>query len=323
MNRYTGTKCPHCLKAFTENDIVVVCPECGAPYHRSCFEEMGGTCKFADKHAEGFNWNTDEKKQQGAEQRFEGGSRVIRCSRCGTLNSDQNIFCDVCGTPLRQPTSTFHQSFEGSQQNSGPSQGPTGPFRAMGYNPYTTPYGGLNPDEEIDGIPVKELAIYIGESTHYYLPKFKELKTTGHNVINWSGFFLEFIFLVYRKMYLAAALVFLIPNLLSTGMMLIFITGNFINLTAETYSFISMITYAISIAVRFFVGFSFNRLYMGHCFKKIRALKERYGDNQALYYEQLTKAGSVSQKATIIVLVLYILLTMAVFYLSVFFSSVI
>ena len=64
MNRYTGIKCQHCGKAFQENDQVVVCPDCGAPYHRSCFVEMNGICKFADKHAEGYSWNHAENKKK-------------------------------------------------------------------------------------------------------------------------------------------------------------------------------------------------------------------------------------------------------------------
>ena len=311
MNRYAGTKCPHCGKVFTENDTVVVCPECGAPYHRSCFEEMCGVCQFADKHAEGFNWNTAEKKREQEEERRREDPRGTRCSRCGTLNNSQNIFCDVCGTPLHRP-----------DDPQAPNTGETWPFRTMGYNPYTTPYGGLNPDEEIDGIPVKELAIFVGESTHYYLPKFKELKTTGRNTINWSAFLLEFLFLIYRKMYLAAGLVFVISNLLTFGVLLLVTGGNITSLTTETYSMLTMFTYAISFGILYFVGFSFNRLYMNHCFKKIRELKAKNSD-QTAYYESLTKAGAVSRKAIIAICVTYILLSMAVLYLSVLFTPVI
>lgn len=305
MNRYTGNKCPHCGKEFTENDTVVVCPECGAPYHRSCFEELNGVCQFADKHADGFSWEDIAKKERQYEDTSE-----IRCSRCGTLNNSHNIFCEVCGTPLRRP--------EGAEQPNSANE----PFRTMGYNPYTTPYGGLNPDEEIDGIPVKDLAIFVGESTHYYLPKFKELKTTGHNTINWCGFFFEFLFLIYRKMYLAAGLIFVISNLLTFGALLFTTKGDISTLSAESYSMLTMFTYAISLSVRFFVGISFNRFYMNHCFKKIKKLKEQHSD-QSAYYESLTKAGAISRKAVIIICAAYMLLSMAVIYLSVLFTPVI
>ncbi len=34
MINFTGIKCPVCGKAFTDEDDIVVCPKCGAPYHR-------------------------------------------------------------------------------------------------------------------------------------------------------------------------------------------------------------------------------------------------------------------------------------------------
>ena len=61
---------------------------------------------------------------------------------------------------------------------------------------------------------------------------------------------------------------------------------------------------------------------MNHCFKKIRELKAKSSD-QTAYYESLTKAGAVSRKAIIVVCVTYILLSMAVLYLSVLFTPVI
>ena len=324
MNRYTGTKCPHCSTAFTEDDSVVVCPECGAPYHRSCFEEMGGICQFADRHSSDFSWDDFDRKQRTEEERRYEDTSVLRCNRCGTSNNPQNIFCDVCGTPLHRPSTNEQENPNGWQTGPHTWQNPgAGPFRSMNYNPYTTPYGGLGADEEIDGIPVKDLAIYVGDNSHYYLPKFKELKTTGHNVVNWSAFFLEFFFLIYRKMYLAAVIIFLISNVLSMGITLFSLGGDLANFNPQTINMISMFTNALTIAVRFFIGFSFNRMYMNRCFKKIRALKEQYGDDQAAYYEHLTKAGSVSRKGAITIAVIYLVLTMALFYASVLLTPMI
>ena len=41
MSLYKGYKCAACGNVFDENDDVVVCPECGAPHHRSCYLEKG------------------------------------------------------------------------------------------------------------------------------------------------------------------------------------------------------------------------------------------------------------------------------------------
>lgn len=47
--KYTNYKCPVCNNQFTEDDDVVVCPECGTPHHRECYIQ-NGNCANADKH---------------------------------------------------------------------------------------------------------------------------------------------------------------------------------------------------------------------------------------------------------------------------------
>ena len=47
--KYTNYKCPVCHNQFTEDDDVVVCPECGTPHHRECYIQ-NGNCANADKH---------------------------------------------------------------------------------------------------------------------------------------------------------------------------------------------------------------------------------------------------------------------------------
>ena len=46
---YSNYKCPVCNNQFTEDDDVVVCPECGTPHHRECYIQ-NGNCANADKH---------------------------------------------------------------------------------------------------------------------------------------------------------------------------------------------------------------------------------------------------------------------------------
>ena len=35
MSNYLGSKCIMCGQEFKENDDIVVCPDCGTPYHRA------------------------------------------------------------------------------------------------------------------------------------------------------------------------------------------------------------------------------------------------------------------------------------------------
>lgn len=57
MYRYAYDNCPVCGLTFTDNDDVVVCPECGTPHHRSCYNNFGG-CANAEKHSEGFTFSS-------------------------------------------------------------------------------------------------------------------------------------------------------------------------------------------------------------------------------------------------------------------------
>lgn len=58
------------------------------------------------------------------------------------------------------------------------------------------------PTKEIEEIPVKDLALYVKENTHYFLPKFKEMSTRKKSASwNWAAFFLDGIYLLYRKVW--------------------------------------------------------------------------------------------------------------------------
>ena len=55
MFDYQGCKCPVCQQPFAESDDIVVCPDCGAPYHRSCYQKNAG-CQYAGRPAPSFEW---------------------------------------------------------------------------------------------------------------------------------------------------------------------------------------------------------------------------------------------------------------------------
>ena len=54
---FTQYTCPVCNEKFKSGDDVVVCPECGAPHHRSCYEKEN-RCFYDDRHAEGFSYDS-------------------------------------------------------------------------------------------------------------------------------------------------------------------------------------------------------------------------------------------------------------------------
>ena len=62
--RFKGLKCLVCKADFAQSDDIVVCPECGLPYHRACFLE-NGDCAHEPFYGE-------EEIRDGFDDRLEG-----------------------------------------------------------------------------------------------------------------------------------------------------------------------------------------------------------------------------------------------------------
>ena len=93
MARYTGNHCPVCEQEFTDNDDIVVCPDCGTPYHRACWQKVGA-CMHQSEHAAGFEW----KPEVGAGAAE--AAHAATCPNCGTHNTPGAVRCSHCGCPL-------------------------------------------------------------------------------------------------------------------------------------------------------------------------------------------------------------------------------
>lgn len=213
MLDYTGHACPCCNKPFAPGDDIVVCPECGAPYHRSCYQAQG-RCMFESMHGPGFAWKPAPS-----------AAAPVVCPGCGAGNAESAVFCSQCGTRLQEPDTPEDAApnaqgpFDyagGPWQNSaegGPQGAPEG---------FLDPFGRLfAPGETVDDIPVQTWAAFLGSSSPYYLLNFKRMDLTGRKIaVSFSAFFLGPIYFFYRKMYkwgfIFAALSFLleIPSLL-------------------------------------------------------------------------------------------------------------
>ena len=77
MADYKGNTCPVCKQKFKEADDIVVCPDCGTPYHRECWKKVG-VCVHQADHAAGFEWTPDNVISDRPDD--------IVCPNCGTHN---------------------------------------------------------------------------------------------------------------------------------------------------------------------------------------------------------------------------------------------
>lgn len=78
MSRFEGYICPVCMKKFTKNDDIAVCPECGTPHHRECYLK-NGKCAMEGIHAD-YEWNGElpQSFMQGVETEKQPDSGTTR-----------------------------------------------------------------------------------------------------------------------------------------------------------------------------------------------------------------------------------------------------
>lgn len=194
--RYQNTVCPGCGKPFTEDDDIVVCPDCATPQHRECYDKLH-SCVNGYLHASGFVWQESETAESPEDSRDpweEGrgsdnaGQKGIYCPNCGVLNEPGSFHCANCGEPMP------------IQTNAVP------PFGGM-------PFGTQFPDTFAQSLGISEAdmigeekainyAIYVKKRVPRFLKKFHAFSEEEGKRIswNWAAFFLTPYYLFYRRM---------------------------------------------------------------------------------------------------------------------------
>lgn len=228
MSEYIGSKCIVCDKTFTKDDEIVVCPDCGTPYHRECYL-IEGKCINTVLHEKNQSWNSVNKVET------EDVSEGIKCSKCGEINPSTGLFCLKCGTPLVKS----EQSNPYTQGNPF-QQGNQPPFNNMGMN-FSGNIERFTDDSEIDGIKLKEYNQYLSKSQYFFIPQFiKFSKLNKKFAINIPAMFFPEFYFFYRKMNVYGILFFIlrlfitIPTLISSA-----VDGylsNYINVNISTSS---------------------------------------------------------------------------------------
>ena len=66
MFNFKGCNCVACRQPLKPEDDIVVCPDCGAPYHRACYEKLG-RCQFEAQHGPDFEWQPSPEERPAPE----------------------------------------------------------------------------------------------------------------------------------------------------------------------------------------------------------------------------------------------------------------
>lgn len=234
---YTGYECPVCHNKFKESDDVVVCPICGTPHHRDCYNSLGH-CANEDKHADGFVWQAPavDKEDENANER---NAEVLICPRCGLPNPVGETNCARCKMPLvnhggnRSEQQTDPYGNQNNQNDPRFNQNGYPPFGAGGQksysynNPYADSAKALFGDAKVEDIPVSEMGEYIQTNSDRYIASFLEIQNGGKkHKWNWSSAIFSIYWLFYRKMVkigcIATVLLIALQFILSQGVDLAF-----------------------------------------------------------------------------------------------------
>ena len=311
MGKYTGILCEVCQKPFTQDDDVVVCPECGAPHHRECYKKLG-KCALSDKHAPDFEWKAKLPENTAAE--------AIVCSHCNSVNPGEAKYCIMCGTPL----SDNYQGNEGRytrrhSQNSN-------------VNSVGSDRSGI--EFSIDGVTSHDLIAYTGSSFHYYMRSFRNILSGFSVSWNWAALIFSYFYFFYRKMYkvgiilLAIRILSFIPALIcyaaepTASMELMGFTVYYNEVLMEKLAPITSILNLLVTMSHIYSSVFANKYYLKQAVTTIRSYKDNKitAEGSSEYFDDINRLGRPSVISVLIVisiLVLFYLYAGSLFTISV------
>ena len=220
MTRYTGNHCPVCEQAFTDTDDIVVCPDCGTPYHRDCWKKVGA-CMHRSEHAAGFEWQPEIGPEAVK------AAHEATCPNCGTRNTPGAARCSHCGCPLPRSEADSSDAAKPEEQVPIYARDPSAVNNCSAApGPHIETYsadreGGIyrreiGPEDTIDGIKAKDWAAYVGRSPMYYLMQFFRMSITNRKAaVCLSAFLFGPAYLFYRKMWKEGLLTAILTIVLS------------------------------------------------------------------------------------------------------------
>lgn len=341
---FKGLKCPICNTPFEDDDDIVVCPQCGAPHHRECYEE-DGHCYYEEKHKDNFNYNKfieeQEKTNNKSSETDEPVSAVIKCPVCGEINPGSYLYCRKCNSQLRDNQNYYRQGQGGGANANGPGQRTPRPDEVPFLSVMYDPMAGFDPAEEMDeGVTAGELAKYTQKNSNYFLRVFAGIRDFNKSKFNFSAFLFSGAYMLYRKMYklgtiftcivgLLIVLPILIENLPVFGWQDIFTEAS-ANINSTDYisfsnefaanlsalslekQFVFYLPSVLSIIKWVFMiiaGAIANKSYFKDSVRKVKTIKENNTGDEKELGRKIHTAGGVNTAAAIVALVCYIIVS--------------
>lgn len=258
---FIGEKCPVCHRIFLEDDDIVVCPQCGAPYHRECYKHVG-KCEFKDKHGS-FEW-VGEKQQ--LKEHFEN-----------IETADIKRREDEGGKEIPEPDFSEIHSME--------------EYKEFMDSQLLKQERDFKPD---DGVTAEELLKFIGKNAYYYFPTFAGFARKGKIVtLNFAAMLFFPLHCFYRRMNLLGTITTLIYMALMEGSLLL---GKYLAVQGFDSNAVMAFGLALCCSVTVFLLLFFNYFYYKTALKKIRTVKEQ---NASLGREEILKLIAAEGKPSL------------------------
>ncbi len=159
--------CDGCAEIMNEGEDIVVCPECGTPQHRECYNK-NNACVNAHLHAEGFDWQKANIKPE------EPKTEEAAANSAPILNPDGGL--SEAALPMFNVQSIV-------------IDGRT-----------------VSTSKEFSGIRIREALTYLQINANKYIKKFMKNEHKKNFISwNWGAFFFTPAWFFYRKLYKAGA----------------------------------------------------------------------------------------------------------------------
>ena len=235
--RYTGNICDGCNEPLLDSEDIVVCPECGTPQHRHCYDK-NNQCVNANFHGSEFAWQGVVSEKTSAESSTlvnenKQGDDII-CPNCKQSNPAGTEICRHCGMKFTMFGINVVETLNEQQKNEDiyvkPSDIPEyeAPFtvgEGEGFDnipteedyeprPVVSPEdpeyfddesnifkGPYSHDDVTATVRTNTLGAFIRNNAQTYISKFKANDITGKSSFNWAAFFFAPYWFFYRKLY--------------------------------------------------------------------------------------------------------------------------
>lgn len=333
MAKYSGLECPVCKEIFKDGDDIVVCPECGAPYHRSCYKQTGH-CLYEDKHGTDEAWYQKEHEYQKAREK--------KCPRCGIINSADSLFCSKCGQSLSYDSQAQGQAPTDTAESYYSPPPPPGAGSGPGVDPTSAPFpfdpmGGVNPKDHIEGIEAGDMAKFVQANTPYYMGRFLNLSAFKRGRFNFAAFIFGGGWFLYRKQYVLGIILtaFQVVAAVASTFLQYYYTIPLMNEllpnTNQAFKYnwgftqawnalaekspltlflviLPTILILFQFIERIFCGIFANRLYLKYCVKKINTIKVQTNTTQD-YEAKLKETGGINTPLAFSLMICYVIIS--------------